>query len=64
MAKIKLPQSLQPIKALLNEGVRKTAAFLATVLTKVSTGPDIFYKRQGPRNPWDQGPPGGGMHGF
>jgi len=59
MAKIKLPESLQPFKTVLNEGVRKTAAFLSGLFTRISTGPDIFYKRFGPKNPWDQDPSGG-----
>jgi hypothetical protein len=61
MAWIKLPQSLQPFKSALNDGVRKAASFLASVLSKVSTGPDVFYKRNGPKGPFDGGfggPPG------
>jgi hypothetical protein len=61
---IKLPAKLHPFKAALNEGVRKTASFLASVLTKLSTGPDVFYKKNGPKGPFDGGfggPPGGGF---
>lgn len=61
MPLIKLPKSMQPFKQVLNETVRKVASVLSTLLTKVSTGPDIFYKKYGPKNPFDGGfggPPG------
>lgn len=52
MAMIKLPKKLQPIKSMLNDCVRTVSKFLATLFTKVSTGPNVFYKKYGKRGPF------------
>lgn len=59
MAFIKLPDKLQPFKAALNQGVRKTAEFLSGLFSKVAKGPDIFYKKDGPPGPFGDGPSAG-----
>lgn len=60
MPLIKLPKALQPIKDILNVTVRKTAEFLSSILDRVASGPDIFYKKNGPfKGPQDYDDPFG-----
>lgn len=54
---IKLPPALQPIKAFLNDAVRKTAGFISDAFSRISTGPDVFYKKNNPFDKFGGGPP-------